>query len=428
VENVSKNAKWIELVNSYGPFNHCPWEGRCVRVSHEEGLGGRAVFLARAIRKIIKTNFTDAELKKMTVADVGCYDGWILHQLSDLPFKKMVGIEPRKKNIIKGEGIRNLLGIKTRVKFRIGDIEKLVKEKFDIVLCIGTFHHLESIASAMKNLDAITKRMLIVDTICLPSKYLTESLAKDLELKDLIYQIKPKRYGLIGEKYESAYYDGSTSHTTIVNIPSIESLIMHFDILGYQPIKIAAGPKAFRQAMEKNKRPFEEVLIYGEKRGLSGQDVVASYAWKYEHGLVYNVINPTIIRALYSRYVQSKKSPVLSPAGRAIVRHIDSPNGDLALLRRHFKEPIDFEIVKNMRFNPRDKISFEYAKVLHAERKYQEAIAILHSITETLNADWRVVYRSFYLMHLIYEKVGDRKRSLYYAKLCKRCHANFPLL
>jgi len=64
VENVSKNAKWIELVNSYGPFNHCPWEGRCVRVSHEEGLGGRAVFLARAIRKIIKTNFTDAELKK----------------------------------------------------------------------------------------------------------------------------------------------------------------------------------------------------------------------------------------------------------------------------------------------------------------------------------------------------------------------------
>ena len=38
----------------------------------------------------------------MSIADIGCYDGWILHELSDLPFKRMVGIEPRQKNIDKG--------------------------------------------------------------------------------------------------------------------------------------------------------------------------------------------------------------------------------------------------------------------------------------------------------------------------------------
>ena len=39
----------------------------------------------------------------MSIIDVGCYDGWILHQLSNLPFNQMVGIEPREKNIIKGK-------------------------------------------------------------------------------------------------------------------------------------------------------------------------------------------------------------------------------------------------------------------------------------------------------------------------------------
>ena len=253
MDKIIERKKWIELINSYGPFNHSPWEGKGIRVSHEENLDGRAVFLAREIRKIIKANFTDSDIKRMTIADVGCYDGWILHQLSDLPFKKMVGIEPRKKNIMKGEGVRKLLGIRTRVKFRIGDIEKLGEEKFDIVLCIGTFHHLESIAFAMKNLDVMTKKLLIVDTICLPSKYLTKELEKDLELKDQIYQIKPRRFGLVGEKYESDYSDGSISPTTVVKVPSMESLVLHFVILDFNPIKIFPVRKAFARGMKKTK-------------------------------------------------------------------------------------------------------------------------------------------------------------------------------
>ena len=44
----------------------------------------------------------------MKILDVGCNDGWILHQLSDLPFKKLVGIEPRKKNIEKGKLARKI--------------------------------------------------------------------------------------------------------------------------------------------------------------------------------------------------------------------------------------------------------------------------------------------------------------------------------
>src|SRR5205085_11180554 len=149
------------------------------------------------------------------------------------PFKKLVGIEPRRKNITKGEGIRKLLGIKTRVKFKVGDIDSLGKERFDIVLCIGVLHHIESIPSALRKLDSATKQLLIVDTICLPSKYLTPALQEDLELKDVIYKQKPKLFGITGQKYESSYYDGSTSQTAVVSIPATESLRMYLDILGY---------------------------------------------------------------------------------------------------------------------------------------------------------------------------------------------------
>ena len=46
----------------------------------------------------------EPEIKDFSILDIGCNDGWVLHQLSDLPFKKMVGIEPREKNIEKGDG------------------------------------------------------------------------------------------------------------------------------------------------------------------------------------------------------------------------------------------------------------------------------------------------------------------------------------
>ncbi len=421
-----KNSQWIETVNSYGPFTHSPWKGNGISVSHEEGLEGRADFLAKELRKLIVGKFTHAQLKKLSIIDVGCYDGWILHQLSDLPFKKLVGIEPRNKNLLKGEGIRRLLGIKTRVQFRVGSLENIGKEKFDIVLCIGVLHHVESIAIAIRNLDSITKRMLVIDTICLPEKYLTATIARDLELKDIIYQNKQKRFGLTGEKYESAYYDGSTSHVAVVGIPSPQSLIMNMDILGYSPIKIVANQHAFRKAMKKNMRPFEEILISGMKTIDGSKDEVVEYIKKYEHALIHDNLDGALINELFGYFVENKRMQ-LSPLARQILSYIKD-GGDGKDIQKYFKKSLEWEIIKNMKYNPRDKVAFEYAKKVWKAGDGAEAIRVLKSITQTLNADWRTVYRSFYLLHLIYTKGGNHKEGLRYAMLCKRCHINFPLL
>ena len=90
-------AEQIELINSYGPYNHSTWSIDGLEISNEERLSGRGQHLVETIRKSLTDRFKYEEISNLTIADVGCYDGWILHELSDLPFMRMVGIEPRKK-------------------------------------------------------------------------------------------------------------------------------------------------------------------------------------------------------------------------------------------------------------------------------------------------------------------------------------------
>ena len=165
----------IELINAHGPFNHSSWNNEEVIITNEERLSGRGDHLVSLIRKSIIERFTHDEIAQMTIADVGCYDGWILHKLSDLPFKHMVGIEPRQKNIDKGIFVRNTLGISSRIEFQCGDISTLSERNFDIVLCIGVIHHLESPSIAIELLNKGCSKFLFIETICLSSKYMTKS-------------------------------------------------------------------------------------------------------------------------------------------------------------------------------------------------------------------------------------------------------------
>ncbi len=421
------DKKIIEKINSHGPFNHSVWLTRDFKITNEEGLSGRADFLAKSIKKIIVENFAISDLKKMSIVDVGCYDGWILHQLNQLPFSKMIGIEPKEKNITKGKKIREILGIKTNAKFRKGSIDTLGKECFDIVLCVGTLHHVESIPSALRKLDSICKRMLILETLCLPSRHITDSLKVDLELKDIIYQFKKKMCGITGQKYESSYYDGSASETGVVSIPTIESLLMYLDVLGYERVRIVAYPHDFLKVMKENKRPSQEVLLYAIKTKKRKNEVALKYIRNYERKMIETVIPKKYILPLYEQYCL-KKNITSSPITNKIMAHINGDDNAIISLKKYFKKEYEVEIIKNFRFNPEDKITFEYAKILYIQQEYDESIKILRTITQKMNADWRSVYRSFYLLAKAYQKLGKMKEYKHYKKLCDTCHPNFSLV
>lgn len=417
----------IELINAYGPYDHSHWQTARLNVSHENRIAGRGHFIVKTIKKILNKHFNSADLRKMTIVDVGCYDGWILHQLSRLPFKKLVGIEPREKNIIKGKQIRGLLGIKTRVNFKQGDLELLAREKFDIVACIGVLHHIESVPTALRWLDRICKKMIIIETLCLSSKHITEAFKNDIEMKDVVYEAKPKICGVTGQKYESSYYNGSTVKTTVVSVPSVESLVMYLDILGYEKITIAATPTDFKKVMKRNDRPSQEVLIYAFKGPKTTEEVVKTYIEEYEKGLIETLLDPHYLVPLYEYYCARRKRINYPRLFNLIRNYINNRNGQVTPVFKYVPHQYQRKIIKNLKFNPEDKIRFEYGKLLYSRGQHSKAIAVLQAITKKLNADWRCVYRSFYLLAKIYYEIDDSKKSRFYAKLYNQCHPVFPL-
>ena len=85
------DAEAVELANAYGPYTHGTWAGNNITVGDEEALAGREAFMASLIRRSNLQRFTQKQLSSMTLVDVGCYDGWLVCQLADLPFAHLIG-------------------------------------------------------------------------------------------------------------------------------------------------------------------------------------------------------------------------------------------------------------------------------------------------------------------------------------------------
>lgn len=432
-QRIKASSEKIELINAYGPYNHAVWTSQGLAVSNEERLSGRVEMLVKKIRECILENFTIDEIKELSIVDIGCYDGWVLHELSDLPFFKIVGIEPRETNIIKGKTIRKLLNIKTKskIEFKVGDIGSLGSKKFDIVICTGVLHHVESIPLTIHKLGSVCNRMLFIDTMVLSSKHITKSFKKEIEMTDIVYFNKAKRCGLTGQKFESSYYDGSTDKLNVVSIPSTESLLMYLEIEGFNNIQIVVDPESYSSLLKKGERATHAIAICALVNEDENKLIIDESTWikDYELGLMKTVLDRRYIEPLYKLFHLQKidlRNPLFFFNTVLYLRSSNWLSGLFRYLTQiWFKEKYALEIIKNLRFNPEDKLCLEYGKILYNEQDYQGAIAVLKEVTQKLNADWRSVYRSFALISQAYRKIGAVEESERYLELCRNCNPKF---
>ena len=108
-ERKHSEVNWKRL-NANGPYSMGVWRGENgVEVGDQESMAGRAEAMLAAVRKSILERFSLDQIKTLSIVDIGCNDGWLLHNLSDLPFLKMTGVEPRVKNVRKGLVVRDEL-------------------------------------------------------------------------------------------------------------------------------------------------------------------------------------------------------------------------------------------------------------------------------------------------------------------------------
>lgn len=417
----------IELINSYGPFNHSVWEKNGFKFSNEEVLEGRANFLVYKIKELIELNYSLEQIKEMSIIDIGCYDGFILHQLSHLPFKKMIGVEPRAKNIEKGRGIRKILGIEEIVDFQCSTLEELDENiKFDIVICIGVLHHVESISNAINKLDRICQKMLVLNNLVLSSDHITDKFKVDIEMKDIIYS-NESMCGLTGQKFESNYYDGSAASTSVISIPSIETMIMYLKSLGHHKFSIVASPEDFSKVLVKNIRPSKEVLLYSLKTDNNVNSNVLEVIYKYENGIMNTILEEDLVKGIYEYYVSGIKNDEIYNKHKLIFDYIEGFNNEVLTKIDDYRIS-EIEIIKTLRYNTRDKVTFEYAKIKVFNNLLLDSISLLEQVVQKINSDWRTCYRSFFLLSKIYSLLNDDSTSNRYYKLCKQCNPEFPLL
>jgi SAM-dependent methyltransferase len=122
-----------------------------------------------------------------TAVDVGCGVGYFSAYLQELGLR-VVATDGRAENV--AEAQRRLSGVTCVV----GDVEDRALRQlgvFDVVLCVGLLYHLENPFAAVRNLYALTGRLLIVESVVMPGRWpgavlLDEPGGRDQALQDSV--------------------------------------------------------------------------------------------------------------------------------------------------------------------------------------------------------------------------------------------------
>lgn len=127
---------------------------------YQQLIVSRESFLRRVLPHLQR------ELSLRRALDAGCGIGFFSSLLGSLGFR-VVAFDGRQDNV--DEATRRYPGI----DFRTADVEELVPPElgsFDLVLCFGLLYHLENPFRAVRNLHALTAKVLLIESMCIPDK------------------------------------------------------------------------------------------------------------------------------------------------------------------------------------------------------------------------------------------------------------------
>lgn len=120
------------------------------------------------------------QLRLETALDVGCGTGYFSQFLRDAEFQ-VSALDGRKENV--EEAQRRV----ENVSFRQADAEDVslaTLGSFDLVLCFGLLYHLENPFRAIRNLFALTGKVLIIESMCVPDESALLHLLDEGKLED----------------------------------------------------------------------------------------------------------------------------------------------------------------------------------------------------------------------------------------------------
>ena len=425
-----------EYLNAYGPYDHGIW-GESKKYNNINLFHKRSEYLLKKISEALLEKFSKEELKRKTILDIGCYDGWLIYHLNKkFNFKKAVGVEPRKKNIDKGIVARKFYKKKNfKTKFIQSDINNFynkLNEKFDIVLCIGVLHHVSSTIHSIKKICKASQNIIILDSMVInqPSKKYEKEILHLLNLKDIAYINKRKNdWAISAFKYETPYIDGSTSNDPIVNVPEARLIKMSLEAFGskvtnvYDPDKVAYN-KEFQKI-----RGVKEALIVAQ---IKPKEKWLNQATVHEKIFCFELLPKNVMCAFFEKnddkrllFETSYSSKKINEIKYTLKNPIDKKNHKF--LKKISKNSSQVVILTNIFRAKKDKQNIEIAKWLLTLKKFNLAKQYFLKITKSPESDWRSFYRSCFFLAVMAKEIGDKRIYKYYLKLLKISQPYFPL-
>ena len=436
--NSQSSVNWKKL-NSYGPYSMGVWaNSEGTRVGNQESMDGRAEVMLRKLRSELLSTFSVDQISNMSIVDIGCHDGWLLQNLSDIPFKSMTGVEPREKNVTKGFIVREELNLDNNIEFIIGDISVLGSRTFDIVICTGVLYHVESIPAFLRELYKISNNYIFIESRTIDSNLISDKIIKQSELVDLPYKFNEKSIGLSMHKFESSYSDGSAHVDTVVSLPTPEAIIMYLQSLDFKEIKLVLGAETFRKEINRKDRPLDGVCISARviksDKNLSQnifKNVGKESAKKIETIYENYLLPEKILNSVQSLVVKNK--PPFSLNLRKLWMWLQPDNFHNVRLEKKLFKAFNLDrnqliIFRDLKYSPLDKTDLELAKLDFYKANYQLARNRLETIITRPNADWRSTYRAYYFLILIAKKLKDEKLMIEAEGGLLTCNPQHPYL
>jgi hypothetical protein len=362
-------------------------------------------------------------------------------------FKRAIGIEPRLKNINKGIYARNFYSIDTKVKFKQGSIASAKKltggQTFDIVLNLGTLHHVSSTPDSIKSLCKLSKDVLIIDSMVVPAPRKDKvELLRYLNLKDLVYSGEEKIWAIAAYKFESDYYDGSTSGAKIVNVPEEKLIEMSIKTENFEIISQSSPESRYYNKKMQRLRGVKEALVVSRKL----YEIRNENDWEgkiYEHEFLQLTVkvDPVILIKWLRKINRNEDAKRLNLHVKKssrfnfirmeiLILFSKFPTNKFLryIVKKLEKSSMKIELLQNISRAPLDKIYLELGKFYISQGLLQEANEYLESIIDRPGADWRSFYRSCYLLSCVKSKQKKLTESYEFLNLVKISNSNWPAI
>jgi SAM-dependent methyltransferase len=117
------------------------------------------------VRQAFASEFLTAvrqQIELRTALDMGCGVGYFSKFLSDMGFR-VVAVDGRDENAVEGKRRHPDITFLTR---NVEDPALSQMGTFDFVLCVGLLYHLENPFRAIRNLHALTEKVLLLESMC----------------------------------------------------------------------------------------------------------------------------------------------------------------------------------------------------------------------------------------------------------------------